>query len=507
MNIAIRVDASLQIGTGHLMRCLTLANELKSYGCQVCFLSRHMPEYLKNLIAEKGYEFLLLNSLPETLEVALAELPHSAWLQTTQRADAEEVIKNLEHRSIDCLIVDHYALDKQWESALRKCVDKIFVIDDLADRCHDCDFLLDQNLYHNMHARYSNMVLPYCRLLLGPRYSLLRSTFRENRPSLKVRKRAVKRVLISFGGMDINNNTGQALRALQHIDIKNLKVDVIIGAQHPAREQIEAECLRKKFTCYVQTDKMADLINEADIAIGAGGVGVWERCCLGLPTITFSTASNQDRQIQDAAAEGLIYLPSIKDVEGGIYEAICQHLPALMNNNALRHFISHRGLEIVDGQGAQRVSRIIVGTSIEMRKALPQDSENIYKWRNHESIRGVSTNTDVIPWTDHQAWFSTVLGSDRKILLIGEVDGNSVGVVRFDIVQNQAEVSIYMTPNTDHWVKGSDLLKSSENWIMKNCPNINMITAKVIGDNISSHYLFKNAHYLTNETRYFKRLV
>lgn len=507
MNIAIRVDASLQIGTGHLMRCLTLANELKIHGCQVCFLSCHMPEYLQNLIAEKGYEFLLLNALSETQEEDLAELPHSAWLQTTQGADAKEVIKNLEHRSVDWLIVDHYALDQQWESTVRKCVNKIFVIDDLADRRHDCDFLLDQNLYHDMHARYSNMVLPDCKLLLGPRYALLRSAFRESRPSLEMRKRAVKRVLISFGGMDINNNTRQALMALQHIDIKNLKVDVIIGPQHPAREQIEVECLSKEFTCYVQTDKIVDLINDADIAIGAGGVGLWERCCLGLPTITFSTASNQDLQIQDAAAEGLIYSPSIDDVKDGIYQAICQHLPALINNNALRHFISHRGLEIVDGHGAQRVSKIIVGQSIEMRKALPQDSKNIYEWRNHESIRTVSTNTDIIPWAHHQEWFSAVLESDQKMLLIGELDGNAVGVVRFDIVQNEAEISIYMIPNTDHQVRGSDLLKSSENWILKNCPDINIITAKVIGDNVSSHNLFKNAQYLTNETHYFKRLV
>ena len=172
MNIAFRVDASTQIGTGHFMRCLTLADALKQHGAKIRFASRHMPEYLRDMLVVKGHEFMLLDSSPSD---AISDgLSHANWLGTSQHADAQDTVQALSGQTWDWLIVDHYALDARWESALRQTAKNIFVIDDIADRQHDCDVLLDQNLYADMDSRYTGKVPAHCQLLLGPRYALLR---------------------------------------------------------------------------------------------------------------------------------------------------------------------------------------------------------------------------------------------------------------------------------------------------------------------------------------------
>ena len=268
MNIAFRVDASSTIGTGHLMRCLTLADELKHRGMHTRFVSRHMPAHLRKMLTTKKHEVKLLNSRFSVMVVG--DLVHSEWLGITQECDAQDAILALSDKPWDWLIVDHYALDARWESALRQTAKKILIIDDIADRQHDCDVLLDQNFYADMNTRYIGKVPKHCLLLLGPRFALLREEFRKLREQVRLRKGSIQRILIFFGGVDTSNYTGLAILALIEIGIPNIHVDVVIGAQHPYRESIEATCLRHNFTCHVQTDRMAELMAAADLSIGAG---------------------------------------------------------------------------------------------------------------------------------------------------------------------------------------------------------------------------------------------
>ena len=192
--IAFRTDASDQIGTGHFMRCLTLADGLKQRGAQICFVSCHLPEQLRSILVAKGHEFVLLDSVQNAL--ALDELAHAHWLGGTQAEDAADTIRALSDRILDWLVVDHYALDFRWESALRQTAKKIMVIDDIADRQHDCDVLLDQNFYADMQTRYTGKVPSHCRLLLGPRYALLRDEFRQLHEHVKPCSGPVKRMLV-----------------------------------------------------------------------------------------------------------------------------------------------------------------------------------------------------------------------------------------------------------------------------------------------------------------------
>ena len=233
LRIAIRVDASIQIGTGHFMRCLTLADEVKQRGGQIRFVSRHIPVHMINTLLSKGHEFAQLDNTQ--CGVATETLAHSHWLGVSQAQDSEDTIRVLSDKTWDWLVVDHYALDSRWETMLRQTVKKIFVIDDIADRGHDCDLLLDQNFYSDMDSRYTGKVPKHCRLLLGPRYALLRDEFRKIREQIKPRSGPVKRIFVFFGGVDNENYTGCTIDALSGMDISDMHVDVVIGEQHPFR--------------------------------------------------------------------------------------------------------------------------------------------------------------------------------------------------------------------------------------------------------------------------------
>lgn len=501
MQVAFRVDASSIIGTGHLMRCLALADELKQRGTHSCFVSRHMPEHLRDMLVAKGHEFKLLSTIPHAMVVG--DLTHAEWLGTTQEADAQDAINALSGQLRDWLVVDHYALDVRWESALRQTARKILVIDDIADRQHDCDALLDKNFYADMNARYVGKVPDHCLLLLGPRYALLREEFRQLREQAKPRKGSVQRILIFFGGVDADNYTGLSIQALIELGIPDIHVDVVIGAQHPCRESIETACFRHDFICHVQTNKMAELMAVADLSIGAGGSAIWERCCMGLPAMTICAADNQHNQIVDAASEGLLYAPEVKD---GIGLMIERHLSSLMENSCLRQLISRNGMQAVDGLGALRVISSMGCSGIDIRTARADDSEHLFVWRNHPTIRAVSRNADTIKWEDHSNWFASVLSDQNRLLLIGQRDGVPVGVVRFDIENNQAEVSIYLVPEAKTSCRGHDLLQGAEQWFSKNHPEVKILRAHVLGANERSQRLFLAAGYQVESTYYLKRL-
>lgn len=499
MKVAFRVDASVQIGTGHFMRCLTLADELTQRGAQIRFVSRHLPEYLASLLAAKGYELARLDSAEN--DAAFDELAHAYWLGCSQAQDAKDSIKALSDRAWDWLIVDHYALDSRWESKLRQAAPKILAIDDIADRQHDCDALLDQNFYADMNTRYAGKVPDHCRLLFGPRYALLREEFRQLREQVEPRKGSVQRILVFFGGVDADNYTGRAIQSLIDLGVADMQVDVVIGAQHPCREAIEAASIHPHFTCHVQTNRMAELMAAADLSIGAGGGATWERCSLGLPTIAICTAENQCKQVADAASEGLVYSPD-QDYQFDLI--VERHIRSFMENSYLRQLISRNAMQAVDGKGVLRVVAGMGCSGIVMRTAMADDSESLFAWRNHPAIRAVSRNSGLINWEDHSRWFASLLSDPNRVLLIGQRDGVPIGVVRFDTQDHRVEVSIYLVPGITGC--GRDLLHSAEMWFAQNRFGINTFHADVLGANERSHQLFLSAGYEVESTSYFKKL-
>jgi pseudaminic acid biosynthesis-associated protein pseG len=302
---AIRVDSSEQIGSGHLMRCLTLAEQMRKKNAEVHFISRDLIGSLHRLVTEHEFS---LHLLPR--HEAQANLTgYAAWLTVSQTMDAEETVSILSQiPPVDRLVVDSYALDIVWEQQMRPLVREIFVIDDLANRQHDCDILLDQNFYREMQHRYDGLVPPKCKLLLGPPHALLREEFYAARAHLRERDGRLRRILVFYGGSDATCETEKAIHALLQLHLPSVDVDVVVGGSNPRRTYIENLCVLHDFLHYhCQVSNMAQLMANADLCLGAGGTTTWERCFLGLPAIVTAIAENQIEICRDCAEVGLIY--------------------------------------------------------------------------------------------------------------------------------------------------------------------------------------------------------
>ncbi|SMF10713.1 UDP-2,4-diacetamido-2,4,6-trideoxy-beta-L-altropyranose hydrolase [Pseudogulbenkiania subflava] len=294
--IVFRADASLQMGTGHVMRCLTLADTLTASGAGCHFICRAHDGNLAAFIRQRGYQVHLLELVPGVPAQA-NPLAHAAWLGASMMQDAAETAALLSHLKPDWLVVDHYALDARWETPQRRHVARLMVIDDLADRQHDCDLLLDQNLGRT-DADYVARVPAYCTCLLGPNYALLRPEFAALRPySLQRRQKgALRTLLITMGGVDKDNATGHVLQALSGSSLPlDCRITVVMGATAPWLNEVTtlAETLPWPVDVQVNVSNMAQLMADADLAIGAAGSTSWERCCLGLPSIVICLAENQ----------------------------------------------------------------------------------------------------------------------------------------------------------------------------------------------------------------------
>jgi UDP-2,4-diacetamido-2,4,6-trideoxy-beta-L-altropyranose hydrolase len=295
--IFIRVDASRELGSGHVMRCLTLADRLYELDVDVTFICKKVPGNLINLIERKNY--LSVNTLPVG-----PSLTASRW-----KLDAEQTLKILkrEQQMIDWLVVDHYSLDRCWEGHMSGFVEKIMVIDDLANRRHDCNLLLDQN-YFVEENRYRGLVPDCCDLLLGTRYALLNKEFYKVRNSLRQRSGRVGRILVFFGGPDPTNETTKTLLALKDLKLEKVMIDVLIGQANKFRPNIEDLVSSiANADLSVQVSDVAERVAAADLAIGAGGSSTWERHFLGLPAITITTAANQVETVASLERMGTIW--------------------------------------------------------------------------------------------------------------------------------------------------------------------------------------------------------
>lgn len=364
MRFAIRVDASTTIGTGHFMRCLTLADEVKQRGSRIRFVSRHMPEHLCDMLAAKGHEFMLLSSSPKA---AISDgLSHADWLGTSQHADAQDTIQVLADQTWDWLVVDHYGLDATWERLLRPKVGRIFVIDDLANRPHDCDLLLDQNLYADMESRYTGLLPHHARQLLGPRFAMLRPEFRKARESLRERDGTIRRILVFFGGVETTNETTKAIESLLALSRPDIEVDVVMGRSNSHLNQITRLCATtQNFHFHCQVTNMAELMASADLAIGGGGTTTWERCYLGLPTIVLVIADNQCQMCHDLAATGTIV--NLGDAGSVSVEKLLDALSKLIANKERRMELSRRSLRMMSDAGESVASILIQDTHVSKR--------------------------------------------------------------------------------------------------------------------------------------------
>ena len=361
MRISFRVDASLQMGTGHVMRCLTLADALRERGNDCSFICRPHTGHLMDLIAQRRHKVVALPVLGAEVKIPSTTAPsHATWLGTDWANDAQDTSHALGDAMMDWLIVDHYALDSRWEQAMRPSCRRLMVIDDLADRPHDCDLLLDQNLGRT-EEDYCGLLGSYTTTLLGPQYALLRPEIAKLRTASLARRAnlQLKRLLITMGGVDKDNFTGKVLEAVKDCTLSltpNLYITVVMGYHAPWLTQVRQLAAQMPWPTRVLVDvnNMAQIMADSDFAVGAAGSTSWERCCLGLPTIQLVLAENQ-RSIAEALVKNGAALMAEPH---NLLQFISSLQIQFEEKQALQEMIRSAS-GIVDGAGAIRVGEIV----------------------------------------------------------------------------------------------------------------------------------------------------
>lgn len=375
MNVAIRVDASSVMGVGHFMRCFTLARQMQEFGAKIRFLCQQMPGPQQRQIIESGFELILFPKL--AIERGESdELSHSKWLGgLSQKLDAKLTINELNDQTWDWLIVDHYSLDYRWESLLRRYVRQIMAIDDLADRDHDADILLDQNIYTDPEGRYRNRVSNNCQLLLGADHVLLRPEFSLRKSFLAERSGRVQRIFVFFGGSDEHNYTEPIIDSLSRICADEIFVDVVVGDGHSRLSKIQEKCIQYKFQLYINVDaaKMADLMAIADLAIGAGGISTYERLYMLLPSLLIPTSLNQEEPLNAMRHMGLIRLFMNQfDFEMQLKNILLDGVPKVKDS-------------VKDG--SKGIAKAIYDSTISIRSINRFDIRRTFKWFQDQRLR------------------------------------------------------------------------------------------------------------------------
>lgn len=358
MKAIIRVDASLNIGTGHVMRCLTLSNALKNKGVLVEFICRAHKGNLIEFLRQNGFKVHVLG-LNTSKDVAIDyeySQSHKEWLGVPSRQDALDCIGILDGIRPDWLIVDHYAIGKNWQEELKGTYNKLMVIDDLADRYHECDILLDQTLGRRRED-YKELVPDSCHILVGPQYAVLRPEFTKWRDFSLARKAKLetRKLLITLGGVDKDNVTGQVLKELMYCELLSyMDVTVVMGGNAPHIDKIkqQIDCLPYKVQLKVDVNNMAEIMANSDLAIGAAGATTWERCCLGLPSIQITIAQNQELIAEQVELAGASL--SLDVTKLGM---LCQQLTSLIENV---NDISNSAAKITSGEGVKEVMKYLL---------------------------------------------------------------------------------------------------------------------------------------------------
>lgn len=338
MQAYIRVDSSLEIGTGHVMRCLTLADKLRKRGITVRFICREHVGHSADLIEENGFEVFLLPYVRINRKIR-KRTRYSNWLGAPLKMDVSQTKEILKTGRADLLIIDHYAIDEQWERNFRDVSKKIIVIDDLADRKHDCDLMIDQNFHEDSKWRYQTLVPSHCKKFLGPSYALLREEFHEQWKKQKIREGSLRRILIFFGGIDQTNETGRAIESFLNLGRDDIQVDVVVGKSNPHIKELQTICQQyDNLHVYCQISNIAELMAQADLSIGAGGSTTWERCYLSLPSMVWSVAENQVEICKGLGKKKIIkYLGEKEIIETNL---ITEQLADMISNETERHTMS-----------------------------------------------------------------------------------------------------------------------------------------------------------------------
>lgn len=355
--IFMRTDSSNMIGSGHVIRCLTLADALRDRGAEVQFICRPHPGHMISAIRNRGYGVLELPVVPS--DSAVDRMDSDTWNGVPESSDVDQTLEALNTKP-DWLVVDHYACGKNWEERARSHCGRLMAIDDLG-RPHECDILLDHNwVGPGTASRYDATTPPDSERLLGPRFALLAPDYAMQRTQPVDRRRAVSRILIFFGASDRHSMTSLAMRAVHNVSCCDLAVDLVTGLNAASTPVKSTGPRSLNVSHHRNLRSLAPLLATADLAIGAVGGNTWERMCLGVPTIAYTVAANQEVTAKALADEGLIVFLGRADHTTDA--SLATALEDLLHDPTRRQFMADAGQELVDGLGAERVASHMIPT-------------------------------------------------------------------------------------------------------------------------------------------------
>lgn len=478
------------------MRCLALARVLRDKGANCVFVMRAYEGHLRDTVNKAGFICHLLPG-PHALDAVSIEQRAMDWLAADWCLDAEQTLAIPEIKAVSLIVVDNYSIDARWQRAVRGNGRRIMVIDDLANRVHDCDILLDQNI-GRQRSDYDGLIPKTALRLIGPRCALLRPEFAATRQRSLVSRAMVQRplkVVVALGGMDADNLTTQVLEVLSQ-DARSLlsNVTVVLGANAPGLTLVRAAAnsMPVPTQLLVGTDRVADVLADADLAIGAGGISAIERCVLGLPSLLLVLADNQYQSVEAIASSGgAIKIGDVRTDEWR--QKLRSAIHKLCDMDRLAE-MSKRASALADGTGTSIVACAIFGKDFALRPADLEDAETVWEWRRANGAQRFYISERQPELSSHLTWFKVALASpENRLMLMVENLGHPVSHLRVDWIGDCARISIVVDPKIRNHGIGRKSLTLLEEFLSS--IGTRTLLADVHMDNLASRQLFVRAGY------------
>ncbi|MDA0241556.1 MAG: UDP-2,4-diacetamido-2,4,6-trideoxy-beta-L-altropyranose hydrolase [Proteobacteria bacterium] len=478
MRIGIRTDSSNRIGGGHVGRCLALAHALERWGHQVLFICRDLPGSVSSRVEQAGFPITQIKVLEQNS-------------RDTLEIDIAVTAEFLRENACDWLIVDAYHVDTRWESHMLPLVDRLLVIDDLVDRPHDCTMLVDPSGSDDEALRGDDCHAD--TMLLGPRFALLRPEFfarRHLNPGVACDNRQHPQVAVFFGQVDASGQTENTLRSKADVSDK-VVFHVVLPKTNPRHEDLTAQFSGvDDIILHDEIGDMAEFLSGMDFAIGGGGVTLWERCCLGIPSIVIELADNQARSIDIARnANAIKFLGNTADIGSS---QIASSIDNFMRVPDSRASLAKAGMALVDGLGAKRVAAAM--SPLEVTHAVAEDVRVLWDWANDDDVRANSYSPETIDWNSHVDWFQTKSADLNNEIYIARLNGEPVAQIRFDIFGGCAEIDISVDRRHRGFGFGEQTMLQALETFWADHPGID-VEASVKSGNSSSRALFSGCGF------------
>ena len=476
MKFIFQVEASSKIGNGHIVRCLSLAKGLKRRGHRCFFVGSKYSDQILQILKKNDFQYFY--SLSEN-----------------KRSYDNKTIEFIQNIIPDWIIIDNYEIGENWELTFKKFCKKILVIDDLANRMHHCDLLLDQNMVADMNTRYNGLTPYSAELLLGSKYALLDSIYSKIHNNISKKDKNIKRILISFGGTDEFGLTKLSLLALLQLKQYNFDIDVVLSSKHCDIALIKEKAeTHNNITLHSDLPTLAELMAKSDLAMGTSGTTSWERICLGLSSITITVADNQIKIADYLNKNGLTnwigHYDQIKKQD--IFKAV---------NNAIVSGVKkewiERSIGLIDGKGVDRVCDILTinpDSELHVRDMSISDRNLVFKWANDPITRANSLSSKEIKIETHNKWFKSKLQDNKcRFYLIKSVNCIAVGMVRFEQLNdgNSYEVHYSIAPIYRGLGMGSHVLRDAIDAIYLKIGEV-VIVGRIKKINVASERIFKS---------------